>query len=118
SRPAGQQAGIEASRPAGRHRGQQASRQASRPAGQQAGIEAHLTKKENNKKLKKSDLDPTPPAQQSWRNLPPVPGDTKERKKARGKPSRQMAGGLTNARARAHTQGENIKHQAFFCQLT
>ena len=34
-------------------------------ASREAGIEAHLTKKENNKKLKKSDLDPTPPAQQS-----------------------------------------------------
>ncbi|WP_419649749.1 hypothetical protein [Thiolapillus sp.] len=73
-----------------------------------------MTKKENNKKLKKLDLDPTPPAQQSWRNLPPVPGDTKERKKARGKPSRQMAGGLTNARARAHTQGENHKTPGVF----
>ena len=74
-----------------------------------------MTKKENNKKLKRSDLDPTPPAQQSWRNLPPVLGTRKkERKKARGKPSRQMAGGLTNARAHAHTQGENYKTPGVF----
>ena len=103
----------QASRPAGsRHRGQQASKHRGQQA---AGIKAHLTKKENNKKLKKLDLDPTPPAQQSWRNLPPVPGDT-NRKKARGKPSRPD-GGRSNQRARAHARTrreKTIKHQAFY----
>ena len=103
SREAGIETGIEASKEAGLEAGIEAGIEASIEASKQAGIKAQLTKKENNKKLKRSDLDPTPPAQQSWRNLPPVLGTRKkERKKARGKPSRQMAGGLTNARACAH----------------
>ncbi|WP_419585884.1 hypothetical protein [Thiolapillus sp.] len=73
-----------------------------------------MTKKENNKKLKRLDLDPTPPAQQSWRILPPSSWGH-ERKKARGKPF-PPDGGKSNqrARARAHTQGENYKTPGVF----
>ncbi|WP_419639541.1 hypothetical protein, partial [Thiolapillus sp.] len=46
-------------------------------------------------------------------SFPQVLGDTKERKQE-GNPSRQMAGSLTNARARAHTQGENYKTPGVF----
>uniref|UniRef100_UPI003AF5B309 hypothetical protein n=1 Tax=Thiolapillus sp. TaxID=2017437 RepID=UPI003AF5B309 len=84
------EAGIEASREAGIEAGIEASKEtgieASIETSRQAGIKAQLTKKENNKKLKRSDLDPTPPAQQSWRNLPPVLGTQKKERKQEGNP--------------------------------
>ena len=74
-----------------------------------------MTKKENNKKLKRSDLDPTPPAQQSWRNLPPVLGDTKERKKASKRETLPPDGGRSNQRARAYAHaGRKQNTRRFF----
>ena len=91
--------GIEASREAGIEASKEAGIEAGIEASREAGIEAQLTKKENNKKLKRLDLDPTPTAQQSWRNLPPSSWGH-ERKKTSKRETLPPNGGRSNQRAR------------------